>query len=215
MKNLHLILILLLFITNSCLKDVPEDFNNPESEWNPSFSVPIGYTTLAMNEESGFNMALFNDLDNSGFPDWIDEIDIPFNYSIPFNMSEITPFSEQIVQIMFRINTYNGFPAIAKGQIYFQDESFQIIDSAFVDGALSVGAGTIIGNGEEIHPTYLKRNIFIDGARLDKFLNVRNILIEGAIENLLLDTALIDFYRNYTLDVQLGLQVELKLSLQQ
>jgi len=112
MKKLILLSGLFLIISVSCLNDVPEDFNNPESEWNPSFSGPIGYTTLAMNEESGFNTNLLYDNDASGFPDWVDEIDIPLNYSIPFNMSEITPFSEQIVQILLRINMHNASPLL-------------------------------------------------------------------------------------------------------
>ena len=42
--------------------------------------------------------------------------------------------------------------------------------------------------------------------------NVRKILIEGAIKNGHLDTTLIDFYPDYVIDVQVGLQVELKMS---
>ncbi|HAF30544.1 MAG TPA: hypothetical protein DCG75_15990 [Bacteroidales bacterium] len=208
-----LILFSIIILSFSCIKDAPSDFDNPESTWNPSFSFPVGYTSLNMNEESGFNMSLLNDLDNSGYPDWIDEIDVPMSYSMPFDMQELNNLSDQIILIMFRLNTYNGFPAIAKGQVYFIDLYGQVVDSMFVDGPLNMEAGKLAGDGQTVNPTHDQNDVVFDQDKIDDLANVRYILIEGAILNVSLDSTLIDYYRGYSLELQLGVQAELNMSL--
>ena len=49
--------------------------------------------------------------------------------------------------------------------------------------------------------------------RINELDAVQNILIVGSINNLNLDTTLIDYYPNYNLDLQLGVQVELNMSI--
>jgi hypothetical protein len=166
-----------------------------------------------MNEESGFNMSLLNDLDNSGYPDWIDEIDVPMSYSMPFDMQELNNLSDQIIRVMFRINTYNGFPAIAKGQVYFIDLYGHVVDSMFVDGPLNMEAGKLAGNGQTVNPTHDQNDVVFDQDKIDDLANVRYILIEGAILNVSLDSTLIDYYPGYSLELQLGVQAELNMSL--
>ena len=207
-----LIFVAVILLTFSCLKDAPSDFDNPESTWNPSFSFPIGYTSLQMNEESGFDMTLLNDLDNSGFPDWVDEIDIPMSYTMPFDMQEIDNSSEEIVSIMFRINTYNGFPTNAVGQVYFLDYFGGIVDLMF-DGPLEMDAGKLTGDGQTVTPAHNQIDVVFDQDKIDDLADVRQILIEGAILNVSLDSTLIDDYPNYSLELQLGVQVELNMSL--
>ncbi len=214
MKDIFLlVLVSIVIFSLSCVDDVPNDFDNPESTWNPSFSFPVGYTSLQMNEESGFDMTLFNDLDNSGFPDWIDEIDVPMSYTMPFDMQEIDRFSEEIVSIMFRLNTYNGFPAIARGQVYFLDFNYLVIDSMFVNGPLDMQAGNLSGDGQTVNPSHDQNDVIFNQNKINDLANVRHILIEGAILNLSLDSTLIDYYPNYSLELQLGVQAELNMSL--
>lgn len=208
-----LIVISIMIISLSCVDDAPSDFDNPDSNWNPNFSFPAGYTSLSMSEESGFDMTLFNDLDNSGFPDWIDEIDVPMSYTMPFDMQEIDEFSEEIVSIMFRLNTYNGFPTIARGQVYFLDLYYRVVDSMFVDGPLNMEAGRVEGDGQTINPTHDQNDVIFDQDKINDLANVRYILIEGAILNLSLDSTLIDYYPDYSLELQLGVQAELNMSL--
>lgn len=196
----------------SCIKDAPSDFNNPESTWNPNFSFPIGYTSLNMSEESGFDMSLLNDFDNSGFPDWVDEIDVPMSYSMPFDMQELNNFSDQIISIMFRLNTYNGFPSIARGQVYFIDIYGHIVDSMFVNGPLSMEAGILASDGQTVNPTHDQRDVVFSQDRIDELANVRHILIEGAILNVSLDSTLVEYYPGYSMELQLGVRAELNMS---
>ena len=207
-----LILISIIVLSFSCIKDAPSDFDNPDSTWNPSFSFPVGYTSLGMNEDSGFDTLLFQ-LNALGFPLWTQEIDVPMSYTMPFDMQELNNFSEEIVSIMFRLNTYNGFPAVATGQVYFLDINSQVVDSIFVNGPLNMEPGTVVGDGETVNPTHNQSDVIFDQDKIDDLANVRHILIEGAIKNLALDTALIDYYPGYKLELQLGVQAELNMSI--
>lgn len=208
-----LIVISVILIFASCLDDVPEDFNNPESDWNPSFSMALGYTSLGMNENSGFDTLLLLVNSTTGYPFWVEEIDVPLEYTMPFDMQELGEFSEEIISVMFRINTYNGFPANAQAQVYFLDINNQVVDSLFSDEPLTIEPGTVEGNGETVNKKHHQSNIIFDADKIDDLVTVRNIFIQGGIQNLSLDSTLIDYYPLYTLDIQMGLQVELNMSI--
>ena len=214
MKNSFFVVIVLLILSlSACLNDMPENFDNPDSVWSPSFSFPVGYTSLKMNEDSGFDSLLLLIDSLSGYPFWVDEVDVPMTYTMPFDMQELNSFSEQIVSILFRLNTYNGFPALATGQVYFLDINSQIVDSMFVNGPLNMESGTLVGDGETISPVHNQSDVIFDEDKIDALANVRFILIEGAINNLSLDSTLIDYYPGYSLELQLGVRAELNMSL--
>ncbi len=203
------IFFLLSILIFSCTKDEPDE----ESTWNPDFSIAIGYTSLGMNENSGFDSALLLINAVSGLPYWTEEIDIPLSYTMPFDMGQLSDFSEEIVSIMFRLNTYNGFPNPAGGQVYFLDISNNIVDSLFSSAPLTMESGTVNGNGETINSTHNQTDIVFDQNKIDELITIRNILIKGEISNVSLDTTLIDSYPNYTLGIQLGIQAELSMSI--
>lgn len=208
-----LIIISIMVLSFSCIKDAPSDFDNPDSTWNPSFSFPVGYASMGMNEDSGFDTLLLLIDSLTGYPFWVDEIDIPLSYTMSFDMQELNDFSEQIISIMFRLNTYNGFPAVATGQVYFLDINSLIVDSMFFDGPLVMNPGAPIGDGETINPAYNQSDVIFGQDEINDLASVKYILIEGAISTQNLDTTLIDYYPAYTLDLQLGAQVELNMSL--
>jgi hypothetical protein len=212
MKN-SVYVFLVLIVLSSCLDDVPEDFNNPDSSWNPSFSIAVGQTSLSMSDESGFNTTLLDDLDLSGYPDWIDEIDVEMEYMMPFDMEGIADFSEEIIRVMFRLNIDNGFPAEAFAQVYFLDISDQVVDSVFLNGPLSFDPASVNSEGEIINKNYSQNDIVFENDKIDNLSTVRNVLIQGGINNLSLDTTLVDFYPNYSVDIQMGVQVEVKMAL--
>ena len=210
-----LIIITALLISVSCLDDVPEDFDNPDSTWNPSFSIAIGHTSLGMNEGSGFDTLLLLIDALTGYPFWIEEVDVPLVYKLPFDMQELDEFSEEIIRVMFRINTYNGFPAYANAQVYFLDINDQIVDSLFSSSPLLLEPGTIVGDGESVNKSHHQTDVVFTQDKVDNLSTVRNILVQGSIQNLELDTTLIDYYPKYSIDIQMGLQVELGLKISQ
>ncbi len=208
-----LIFISIMVLSFSCIKDAPGDFDNPDSNWNPSFSFPGGYASLAMDEVSGFDTLLLLIDSLTGYPFWVEEVDIPMTFSMPFSMQELNSYSDEIVSIMFRLNTSNGFPAVATGQVYFLDINSLIVDSMFFDGPLVMNPGTPIGDGETINPAYNQSDVIFGQDEINDLASVKYILIEGAISTQNPDTTLIDYYPNYTLDLQLGVQVELNMSI--
>jgi hypothetical protein len=209
--SIYIFFVLLILV--SCLDDVPEDFNNPDSLWNPSFSIAVGQTSLSMSDESGFNTTLLDDLDLSGYPDWIDEIDVEMEYMMPFDMEGIADFSEEIIRVMFRLNIDNGFPAEAFAQVYFLDISDQVVDSVFLNGPLSFDPASVNSEGEVINKYHSQNDIVFEDDKIDNLSTVRNVLIQGGINNLSLDTTLVDFYPNYSVDIQMGVQVDVKMVL--
>ena len=132
---------------------------------------------------------------------------------MPFDMQQLSEFSEEIASIMFRVNTYNGFPNTVDGQVYFLDISNNIVDSLFSDEPLRLESGTVNGTGEAINSSHNQTDIIFDQDKIDELSLVRNILIEGAIRNVALDTTLINYYPGYKFDLQLGVRVKLKMSL--
>jgi len=191
----------------SCTKEEPEEGSN----WNPNFSIAIGYTSLQMNADSGFDTLLLQINALTGLPYWTEEIDIPLSYIMPFDMGQISDFSKEIISIMFRLNTYNGFPNEALGQVYFIDGSNNIVDSLFSTGPLTMNIGTV--NGETINSAHTQTDIIFNQSKIEELTTVRDILVQGEISNVSLDTSLVDFYPNYTLGIQLGLQAELSMSI--
>lgn len=212
MKRILIGLCSVVMLLSSCIDDVPDSFSTTEMNWNPSISIAAGYTSLGMNEESGFNMDLLNDGDFSGFPDWMDEIDLEMQYKMPFDMEEINDFSEEIVRVMFRINVANGFPAETYSQVYFLDNNENVVDSVYANGALTFNPANANSQGEITKKTKSQNDIIFSNDKVDELSTVKNLLIKGGINNLSLDTSLVDYYPNYTLDVQMGMQVELKIS---
>jgi len=205
--NRIVVFIIISILVFSCTKEEPDEGSN----WNPNFSIAIGYTSLQMNADSGFDTLLLQINALTGLPYWTEEIDIPLSYTMPFDMGQISNFSEEIISIMFRLNTYNGFPNEALGQVYFLDASNSIVDSLFSTGPLTMNRGTV--NGETINSAHTQTDIIFDQSKIEELTTVRNILIQGEVRNIELDTTLVNYYPNYSLDLQLGLQAELSMSI--
>jgi len=212
--QLIVILLLSFALFWSCLDDAPDDFENPESAWNPGFSFPVGYTSLGMDEESGFDTLLLELNPIDSLPEWYrQEIDIPMSYTRPFDMQELYGFSEEILRLMVRINAYNGFPTGITGQIYFLDINHYIIDSVFTDEPFNLSKGSVDENGRTSGKSYLQKDIEFSQDRIDNLHQTRNILVEGEIKNVAIDTNLVYYFPDYKVDVQVGVQVELGLSI--
>jgi len=207
MKHFRIVVVFLISVLFfSCAKQ-EED----ESNWNPEFSLAIGYTSLQMNADSGFDTLLLQLNSLTRLPYWTEEIDIPLSYTMPFDMGQISDFSDEIISIMFRLNTYNGFPNMALGQIYFLDGTNAIVDSLFSTGPLTLNPGTV--SGETVNSTHTQTDIIFNQSKIEELTSVRNILIQGEISNVSLDTTLVEYYPNYMLGIQLGFQTELSMSI--
>ena len=201
-----------IFLFCSCLKDAPKYVEGPSSIWNPDISIALGYSNLMMNSESGFDTTLLRDLSQSGFPDWIDLIDIPLNYSISFDFGEITEETDDIERVMFRINTANSFPVSAEAQVYLVNSNDRIIDSLFSEASVLEKA-MVEADGRVVRRSISQTDIVFEDQRLDNLENLREILMRTKINNMDLDTNLIPHYTDFVLDIQVGLQIKIKTDL--
>jgi hypothetical protein len=196
------------------MDDIPDDFDNPESTWNPEFSFPVGYTSLGMNDESGFDTLLLELNPMDSLPEWYrQETGVLMSYTLPFDMQALSDLSEGILHLMIRINAWNGFPAEVSGQIYFLDRVDSIIDSVFTGEPFYVSKGTVDENGQVVESSYIRRDIDFSGERIDDLNLTRNILVKGRIYQDGIDSNLVYYFPDYAIDVQVGVQVELGLTI--
>ena len=162
---LYMTVSLTMFLTASCLKDMPESI--PENlEWNPELAIPLGEENYGLNLESGFDTLLF-ELDSlTGLPEWIEMQVIILEGRMDFDLSTLSENLDHVNRILMRVNIYNGFPNDLLAQAYFVNDNAQIVDSMFNSGSMPVPPGTVIGDGETIDPAYRRKDALFDTQRL-------------------------------------------------
>lgn len=206
-------IILLLFsgLLVSCLKDKPESL--PEKlEWNPGLAFPVGIDRFGLNAESGFDTTLF-ELDTlTGLPEWVGRVEVTMTGRVDFDLSAFNSNNEEIKQILFRVGLFNGFPHEVLAQAYFIDEGENLIDSMFSDGAIPLPPGTPILNEEIINPSKLIVDAVFGEERIQGLYQSTEIILKAVIANPEIDTTLIPYYRQYYIDMELGILTDLTLT---
>ena len=203
-----MIIILISGLFNSCLKDKPESL--PENlEWYPSLAFPIGIDRFGLNAESGFDTTLF-ELDTlTGLPEWVGRMEITMTGRVDFDLSAFDSSNEEIRQILFRVGLHNGFPHEVLAQAYFIDEGENFIDSMFSDGAIPLLAGIPQRNEEIIKPSALIVDAVFGEERIQGLYQSTEIILRAIVINPDIDTTLIPYYRQYYLDMELGIMTDL------
>lgn len=201
-------LLLLTGLLVSCLKDKPQSL--PENLiWNPDLAVPVGIDRFGLNEESGFDTAWW-DLDTlSGLPEWVGELEIVMTGRVDFDLSAFEASNENMNRILFRAGLFNGFPHELMTQAYFIDESSNIIDSMFSEGAIPLAPGTPLSNGEIIDPSILRKDAVFGEEQIEALYQANEIILRASIINPIVDTTLIPFYPYYYIDMELGIMADL------
>jgi len=204
------ILLVMLLIAASCLKDMPDAF--PDIlEWNPDVAFPLGEDSFGLNAVSGFDTTLL-DLDTiTGFPYWVDELEIVMEGTMAFSLASIQENLDQLERFLFRVNIYNGFPNEVLAQAYFRDADMNTIDSMFQDGAVLAPPGIIRGSGETIEPTHTIQDALFNKERIQPLENATEIFFQATILVSDLDTTLIPYYPSYQYNVRIGAMFDLSL----
>jgi len=204
------LLSVMLLIAASCLKDMPESF--PENlEWNPEVAFPLGVDSFGLNAISGFDTSLL-DLDTiTGFPNWVDELEIVMEGSMEFGLASIQNNLDQLDRMLFRVNMYNGFPNEVLAQAYFRDADMNTIDSMFQEGAVLALPGIVQGIGETIEPSLTIKDALFNRERIQPLENATEIFFQATILVSDLDTTLIPYYPSYQYNVRIGAMFDLSL----
>ncbi|MGE0089027.1 MAG: hypothetical protein AB7S50_06060 [Bacteroidales bacterium] len=210
MKQILTFFILVLtVIFSSCLNDLPETISS-DVEINTALAFPIGETSLELNDISGFDESLLeiNPLTNK--PYLFDFENIPLDYTIPFEIGDIYESAEEIVQLIFRLNMYNGFPSEVRVQLYFLDQNEFPVDSVFSDGPLHLNAATANNTGVIIRKTYSKKDILFNTQRIENLQYANKIKVYAIFSTDGIDPDLVELYDEYTIDVQIGVKANLR-----
>ncbi|MBK9453440.1 MAG: hypothetical protein IPN95_29455 [Bacteroidetes bacterium] len=146
---------------------------------------------------------------------------------------DIFPISEdieEIEQVMFRLTIDNGFPADAHAQVYFGDSTLVVdsitgaitgglIDSIFPNGQAVVFASPDVpasGIVDQNNKKHSVLDITVDRALLQKLetLGMRKIVARGWIDSYQLGTREVKIYKEYEMDLYLGVMVKAKVKVQ-
>ncbi len=200
----------LLVLLTSCLKDMPESI--PETlVWNPSLAFPLGSDQFGMNAKSGFNTTLFALNSITQLPQWVNQMEVVLEGRVPFDLASLNQ-TDEINQLMFRVGIYNGFPERAMAQAYFMADSITIIDSMFINGAIIVPPGKIIGNGETIDPAVIRKNAIFKGERIATLEDATEILLRAVLIDPGADSTLYPYYPNYHMDLEVGIMLDITMT---
>jgi len=190
------------------MKDKPESL--PEKFlWNPELAFPLGDDSFGLNAESGFDTTLFELDPITELPLWVGDIEVVLEGRIPIDLTSLSENIDDIHQVLFRINIFNGFPNEATAQAYFVDIDLNPIDSMFLGGAILIPPGSIVGKGEIIDPAMVRTDAIFEHERVEPLQDATEILLRATFLNPEVDTALIDFYETYHIDVDIGVMVDL------
>lgn len=184
-------------------------------------SVPKAFviSTMAQSNPAGAVPPL-NFLTDSSTLKFRTEIELPLEgFAYGFEMKDTIDFSfnedvSQLQSVMFRLNVDNGFPVEVKAQIVFLDQNkmpvFTIFNTpeALVQSALVNSAGRVNKRSKKI------TDIGLTTPQIAMLPKVKYILVNSVIETL--DGTkgqVIKLYDDYTVELKLGLQVQVKVQL--
>jgi hypothetical protein len=135
--------------------------------------------------------------------------------SISFDLASLSQDIDHVNGVLFRLNLYNGFPHEVITQAYFVDITQNRIDSMFAEGPLRVNPGDIVGNGETIDPSYLRRDVIFGKNQIVPLGEAIEIQVHawatGYADDI--DLSMIDYYRTYQFEVDVGIMVSITLDL--
>jgi hypothetical protein len=180
---------------------------------NPKY---IGYNAVAT---SNIPFSLNNFLEDSSRFKVDVRVELPlYGYADGLTITDTVDFHlENIKEVewaTFRTNITNGFPMDANTQIYFTDSSFTILDSLISPNQQIITSGLVDVNLMVYQPTLKTTDQYFPHARLQHIYNAKKIIIRAVLNSTNAPNNSVKIYSDYTLDVRLGVQAQLKMDIQ-
>ncbi|MFH0758553.1 MAG: hypothetical protein V2B15_14795 [Bacteroidota bacterium] len=197
-----------LVVLSSCMKDKPGSLPG-ELQWNPELAFPLGEESFGLNAASGFDTTRFNLDTVTGLPIWVGDLKVVMEGRIPLDLTSLSENIDDLNRVLFRVNIWNGFPHEALTQAYFLDIDQNLIDSMFSGGAIPVPPGKLIGNGETIDPSLVRKDAVFDRDQIARLQYATEIMLRATFLNPDVDSALYDYYRSYHIVVDIGIMADL------
>jgi len=208
---------------------VDENINNISEtlEINSSYSLPIGDVTYSINEY--FEMLDLYGLDtlqtdtiqtlpgdSVGLVEYEDTLYTNIRYTVDtliyteFDFSSMGEDLNKIKAITFISIINNDFPTETKVQVYFADESMNLIDSLFDDGPYSLPPPDLDNEGIPLdHPP----DIIVTPVSeylIENLAAIRHIIMFGYVRTLRTDIDISKFYSYYLLSIHIAARIELE-----
>ncbi len=213
---------LLHFVFSAC---VDENLTNISEmvHFTPTYSLPVGTVSYSIND---YFESIIETIDN------IDTlIQGPYGYveyeddTLPnileyverrddkeFDFSTISDQIDNVTYLMFRINLTNGFATEASTQVYFAGAGMNITDSLFREGPRLIPPGDTNEEGVIVNNYTDQIDIELAENQINNLPNVRYIIITGKVYTVSNDRKIAKFYREYSINVQIGIRVGLEMT---
>ncbi|REJ84457.1 MAG: hypothetical protein DWQ44_09395 [Bacteroidetes bacterium] len=137
-------------------------------------------------------------------------------YAQGFVVQDTTEFTleniDEVKSATFRINIRNAFPARALLQLYFADQSGNILDSMLSDPADQiVRSADMNSSGEVIAAAHEMRDEYFESNRLTNIYTARKIIIRAVIDTKDSPMSSVAIYKNNYIEVKVGVRANLLL----
>ena len=216
-KSIITICVLVLFL-QACMKSFDASPEPPDS-WSPSFSVPIGATTVPEDSLTlGEILPAFplKRKDGSvfrfdGLTYNLDSEQFGLEGRIFFDFSSLVADFTEVELIMFKLKTQNGFPTSVVTNVDILDGSENVLFSLIEDGDIFANHEGLDENGLVKEPVEYASTIRLSDNDMQQLKNAKYLDFELGVstKSLLADT--VTFKRSYALGIEVGVRVDLKI----
>jgi hypothetical protein len=209
-------LLIMLFSASSCIKDMINQVELPKS-YSPDFALPVGKTTLTVNNTFYNYVADTNPLPDSLAVYFnntmyiVDSSDLDMVDLLPFAFKSFTSNSNSIQSLLFRINAENGYPSTSIYQIYLLDAGHTVLDSLLEGKGVYLDPGTYV-NDSTITKTHNRRDIVFTSDRIQKIKDVEHLRIKSALVVTKNSMDTLRLFPAYYVDVQIGVRIKLNVN---
>jgi hypothetical protein len=127
---------------------------------------------------------------------------IPFQQSFDMDLSELETGPLETADLKLWID--NGFPLESAVQAYFLDETGQVLDSLFEDGATWIGGAAVDVSGRAVAPTQTDVHIRLNAQRVAVLRDARQIAVRCLFATSEGGTIPVAMYADYQIGIRLG-----------
>ncbi len=225
LKILFQSLVIFIILINSC---VDENITNISDslDINSCYSFPVGDVSYSINNyfESLDTIQLDSMEIDSAIVSASDSVQFNgifyFNIKPVYDTTTLSTFDfsvlhghiDKIRAITIVLIVSSDFPTETRTQVYFTDESYNIMDSIFADGPLIVPPPDLDNSGIPLDRPPEIRYCPLSDSIIEDLMNIRYILAYGAVRTTRPDAGVVKFYAEYMLNIHIAARVELEFS---
>ena len=144
------------------------------------------------------------------------ELSLPLRgLAFDFTIQDTLDFSfgqdiDKVQEALFRVAIINGFPVEGNIQLFFTDDSYNILDSLiYFQDQKVIAAAPTDENGKSIGKTPKTTDILVDGPRMALLKTGTQIIIRARIASANNGAKPVKIYSSDEIDIKLGMQMKL------